>query len=66
MSSSSTHLGQHIQHVLMDHQGLSLREAAERLRITAPFLLNLIDGKISITPDMALRLSRLLETHAEC
>ena len=66
MSPSSTHLGQHIQHVLMDHQGLSLREAAERLRLTAPFLSSLIDGKTSVTPDMALRLSRLLETHAQC
>ena len=66
MPFSSKNLGQHIQQVLMDHQGLSLREAAKRLRLTSPFLLSLIDGKTTLSTDMALRLSRLLETHTQC
>ena len=59
------HPGQHIKQALIDDEGLSLPEAAERLGITATFLMSLIDGKTRITPEMALRLSRLLGSSLE-
>ena len=45
--------------------GLSIRQVAERLGVSASTFQRLVAGKSRVTPDMALRLSRVLGRSAE-
>ncbi|MBY0545584.1 MAG: HigA family addiction module antidote protein [Gammaproteobacteria bacterium] len=54
--------GERLKWELIDCMGLSVGEAAQLLGLTTPFLQELINEKARITPEIALRLSRLLGT----
>lgn len=45
--------------------GVSITKAAERLGVTRATLSRIVNGKASITPDMAMRLSQSLGTTVE-
>ena len=56
-SEQLVHLGSYIrQHVIP--QGMSVKAAAERLGVGRPALSNLLNGKASLSPKMALRLEK--------
>jgi addiction module HigA family antidote len=59
------HPGEFIAGVYLEPCGLSIRQVAERLGVSASTLQRLVAGKSRITPDMALRLSRVLGRSAE-
>ena len=54
------HPGEIVREVLMAGAGLSVTEAADRLCVNRTTLSRLINGHMGISPDMALRLSKLL------
>lgn len=57
-----THPGEMLREEFLEPLALTQTEAAERLGISFPRLNELINGKRGVTPDTALRLSRLLNT----
>ena len=59
------HPGEFIAGVYLEPCGLSIRQVAERLGVSASTFQRLVAGKSRITPDMALRLSRVLGRSAE-
>ena len=59
------HPGEFIEGVYLEPCGLSIRQLAERLDVSASTLQRLIAGKSRVSPDMALRLSRVLGRSAE-
>jgi addiction module HigA family antidote len=59
------HPGEFIQGVYLEACELSIRQVAERLGVSASTLQRLVTGKSRVTPDMALRLSRVLGRSAE-
>ena len=67
MPSQSTSI--HPGHVLRDRVfpglGLSVSEAARKLRISRQTLHAILAGRASITPETALRLARLSDTQPE-
>lgn len=63
---SAMHNPPHPGEVLDDYLGdISIAEAARRMGVTRATLSRIRNGHASITADMALRLSLLLETSAE-
>lgn len=54
------HPGEFIAGVYLEPCGLSLRQVAERLGVSASTFQRLVTSKSRITPDMALRLSVVL------
>lgn len=54
------HPGEHVRDVLIDDAGLSVTNAAEKLGITRTALSRLINCHTGISPEMAVRLSKLL------
>ncbi len=54
------HPGKFIKEVYLDELGISEREVAQKLKVAPSSLNRLIKGKISLTPEMALRLSKTL------
>ena len=54
------HPGEFIASVYMQPHGISCRCLAERLGITTRELNRLLKGRSSVSPEMALRLSRVL------
>lgn len=56
------HPGVIIKDVLIEHTGLTISEAAERLGVTRTTLSRLLNQHAGVSPEMALRLSRLLNT----
>ena len=59
------HPGEFIEGVYLEPCGLSIRQVAKRLDVSASTLQRLIAGKSRVSPDMALRLSRVLGRSAE-
>lgn len=59
------HPGEHIKDILIDGAGLSVTEAAQRLGVTRTSLSRVIHGHSNLSPEMALRLSKLLNTSVE-
>ena len=59
------HPGLLVKDVLTDQTGLSVTEAAERLGIIRPRLSRLLNGRASISPEMALRLAKFFKTSVE-
>jgi antitoxin HigA-1 len=57
-----THPGEMLRVEYLEPLGLTQTEVAERLGISFPRLNELINGKRGVTPDTALRLSRLFNT----
>lgn len=62
MSHAPLHPGIIIKDVLIDSTGLTISEAAQRLGITRTTLSRLLNQHAGISPEMALRLSKLLNT----
>ena len=56
------HPGLLVKDALIDHTGLSVTEAAERLGISRTTLSRLLNGRSSISPEMALRLAKFFQT----
>ncbi len=54
------HPGEFIKEVYLDELGISEREVAQKLKVAPSSLNRLIRGEISLTPEMALRLSKTL------
>ena len=59
------HPGIIVKNVLIDGANLSITEAADRLGVTRTTLSRLLNGHSSISPEMAMRLSKLLGTSIE-
>lgn len=56
------HPGVILKDVLIDSTGLTISEAAERLGVTRTTLSRLLNGHAGMSAEMALRLSKLLNT----
>lgn len=59
------HPGEIVKDALIDGAGLSVTEAAQRLGISRTALSRLLNSHVGISPEMALRLSKLLGTSIE-
>lgn len=59
------HPGKVIKRMLIDSTGLSITEVAKNLDVTRVNLSKIINGKSGISPEMAVRLSLLLNTSSE-
>jgi addiction module HigA family antidote len=59
------HPGKVIKHALIDGAGLTVTEAAEKLGVGRVTLSKIINGKSGISPEMAVRLSIVLNTSSE-
>ena len=55
------HPGEIIKDILIDGANLSVTDAADHLGINRITLSRLLNGHIGISPEMAIRLSKLLE-----
>jgi antitoxin HigA-1 len=55
---SPLHPGFLVKNALIDNTGLTVTDAAQRLGITRTTLSRLLNGHMSISPEMALRLSK--------
>jgi antitoxin HigA-1 len=59
------HPGEIVKDALIDGAGLSVTEAATKLDISRTALSRLLNCHVGISPEMALRLSKLLRTSIE-
>ena len=59
------HPGLIVKNVLIDGAELTVTEAAQKLDVTRTTLSRLLNGHAAISPEMALRLSKLLDTSIE-
>jgi addiction module HigA family antidote len=59
------HPGEIVKDELIEGAGLSVSEAANKLGISRTALSRLLNGHASISPEMALRLSKLFNTSIE-
>ncbi len=62
---SPVHPGEIVKHDCLKALGLSVTEGAEALGVTRPTLSRLINGKASVSPEMALRLSKAFGSRPE-
>ncbi|MDF2650272.1 MAG: helix-turn-helix protein [Paenibacillus sp.] len=56
-TGTSVHLGTYVRQTIIP-SGMSVKEAAERLGVGRPALSNFLNGKSSLSPEMAVRLER--------
>lgn len=59
------HPGEIVKDELIDATGMSVTEAAKRLGVSRTALSRLLNGHSGISPEMALRLSKLFNTSIE-
>jgi len=59
------HPGEIVKDALIDGAGLSVTDAAEKLLVSRTALSRLLNGHVGISPEMAVRLSKLLGTSIE-
>lgn len=59
------HPGILVRDALIDHTGLTVTEAAERLGVTRTTLSRLLNGHADISLEMAIRLSKFFDTSVE-
>ena len=52
------HVGEVIRHEVLEPFGLSVTEAAKVLGVTRSALSNLVNGRASLSPEMAIRLDK--------
>lgn len=52
-----SHPGEILRTEIIDGRGLTISKAAELLGVTRPTLSNILNGKASITPNIALRVA---------
>ncbi len=60
-----THPGKILKYHYLEPLDLSITEVAEVLRVSRKTLSAIVNGRASVTPDLALRLSRAFKTSAE-
>ena len=65
MMHEPLHPGEIVKDTLIDGANLSVTEAAGRLGVSRTALSRLLNGHAGISPEMALRLSKLLGTSIE-
>ena len=65
MIHNPLHPGELVKDALIDGAGLSVTEAANKLRVSRTALSRLLNGHAGISPEMAVRLSKLLSTSIE-
>ena len=65
MMHKPLHPGEIVKDALIDGAGLKVTEAAAKLGISRTSLSRLLNGHVGISPEMALRLSKLLNTSIE-
>ncbi len=59
------HPGMMVKSLCLDPLLLSVTDAAKSLKVARPTLSKLLNGHMSITPEMAIRLSEVFNTSAE-
>ena len=59
------HPGEIVKDELINGAALTVTDAAAKLGVSRPALSNLLNGHASLSPEMALRLSKLLGTSIE-
>lgn len=59
------HPGLNVKDALIDSTGLSVTEAAKYLDVSRTALSRLLNGHVSITPEMAMRLAKFFNTSVE-
>ena len=62
MMHKPLHPGKIVKDELIDATGMSVTEAASRLQVSRTALSRLLNGHSGISPEMALRLSKLFNT----
>lgn len=65
MMHNPLHPGLVVRDALIDNTDLTVTEAAELIGVTRPTLSRLLNGKSSISPEMALRLSKFFGNSIE-
>jgi len=65
MIHNPRHPGEIVKSLCIEPLGLSITEAAKALKISRPTLSKLVNGRMSITPEMAVRLSMVFNTSDE-
>lgn len=65
MMHEPLHPGEVVKDALIDGAGLNVTEAASKLGVSRTSLSRLLNGHVGISPEMALRLSKLLNTSIE-
>jgi addiction module HigA family antidote len=65
LKAAPPHPGSLMREVLEDHLGLSIAGAARRMGTSRGALYGVLDGRASLTPDMALRFGKLTTTPVE-
>ena len=53
-----SHPGSIVRHEVLEPLGLSVTDAAEALGVARPTLSNLLNGRASLTPEMAIRIEK--------
>jgi addiction module HigA family antidote len=59
------HPGKMVKSLCIDPLGISVTDAAKALDISRPTLSKLLNGKMSITPEMAIRIAIVFQTSDE-
>ncbi len=59
------HPGEIVKDELIDATGITVTEAAQRLGVSRTALSRILNGHAGISPEMALRLSKFLNTSIE-
>ena len=65
MIHNPKHPGLMVKSLCIDPLGLSVTEAAEHLQVARSTLSKLLNGRMSISPEMAVRLSIVFKTDSE-
>lgn len=65
MIHNPTYPGCMVKDLCLDPIEMSVTEAAKALKVARPTLSKLINGDIGISPEMAVRLSKVFKTSAE-
>jgi antitoxin HigA-1 len=65
MVKSIVHPGMIVKHDCIDELGLSVTKAAAVLGVARPTLSRVVDGRASVSPEMAIRLSKAFGSRPE-
>lgn len=57
-SSMAVHPGLWLKRNVVDHYGLTVTLVAEKLHVTRPAMSHLVNGKASLSPEMAIRFEK--------